>query len=254
MDELILRPRLNDYHKILLNQDRTDFFIPFLDEDLPLYVDPFLLWKSDASIDSSLHGSLVDSFNYLGAIYSKGNESEAIDILISASECSEVGLGTSSNKRGKRIGKTSANQILNLFKDIPQLKEYGFTHFEEIQFLVEGISKDRISDISCSLLSQFLVEYTQDQCVRHGIPMSMVETKIFVPQKKKFILTSKELPINPKSNSPIWLIPKRWLRQMPWMNPDDFFNEYLPSENPSLKLSRPEIIDYNRLHYLQIEG
>lgn len=102
MDDLILRPHLNDYHKILLNQDRTDFFIPFLDEDLPLYVDPFLLWKSDASLDSSLHGSLVDSFNYLGAIYSKGNESEAIDILISASECSEVGLGTSSNKRGSR--------------------------------------------------------------------------------------------------------------------------------------------------------
>ena len=38
MDNLILRPRLNDYHKILLNQERTDFFIPFLDEDLPLYV------------------------------------------------------------------------------------------------------------------------------------------------------------------------------------------------------------------------
>lgn len=43
MDDIILRPRLNDYHKILLNQEKTDFFIPFLDEDLPLYVDPFLL-------------------------------------------------------------------------------------------------------------------------------------------------------------------------------------------------------------------
>ena len=231
MDDLIIRPRLNDYYKILLNQDRIDFFIPFLDEDLPLYVDPFLLWKSDAALDTSLHGALVDSFNYLGALYSKGNESKAIDILISASECSEAGLGTSPNKQGKRIGIPTANQILKLFKDIPQLKEYGFTHFEEIQFLVMNISKDRISDISCSILSQFLVDYTQDQCVRHG-----------------------KLPINPKKNKPIWLIPKRWLRQMPWMNPDDFFNRYLPSENPTLKLSRPDIIDYNRLHYLQVEG
>lgn len=223
MDDLIIRPRLNDYYKILLNQDRIDFFIPFLDEDLPLYVDPFLLWKSDAALDTSLHGALVDSFNYLGALYSKGNESKAIDILISASECSEAGLGTSPNKQGKRIGIPTANQILKLFKDIPQLKEYGFTHFEEIQFLVMNISKDRISDISCSILSQFLVDYTQDQCVRHGIPMSMVETKVFDPKKKKFILISKELPINPKKNKPIWLIPKRWLRQMPWMNPDEIF-------------------------------
>lgn len=254
MDDIILRPRLNDYHKILLNQEKTDFFIPFLDEDLPLYVDPFLLWKSDASLDTSLHETLIDSFNFLGALYSKGNESEAIDILISASECSEVGLGTSSNKLGKRIGKTSANQILSLFKGIPQLKEYGFTHFEEIQFLVEGISKDRISDIACSLLSNFLVDYTQDQCVRNGIPMSMVDTEIFDTRKKNFIQVQKELPINPKTNCPIWLIPKRWLRQMPWMNPDDFFNRYLPSANPKIKLSRPEIIDYNRLHYLQVEG
>lgn len=190
MEDLILRPRLNDYHKILLNQGRTDFFIPFLDEDLPLYVDPFLLWKSDISLDTSLHGALVDSFNYLGALYSQGKEAQATDILISASECSEVGLGTSSNKMGKRIGKTSATQILNLFTDIPQLKECGFTHFEEIQLLVEGISKDRISDISCSLLSSFLVDYTQDQCVRHGIPMTMVETEIFSTQKKKFIRLS----------------------------------------------------------------
>ena len=74
MDDLILRSRLNDYHKILLNQERTDFFIPFLDEDLPLYVDPFLLWKSDASLDKSLHGALVDSFNYLCTLYFNCNE------------------------------------------------------------------------------------------------------------------------------------------------------------------------------------
>lgn len=253
-EDLIIRPRLNDFHKILLNQEKVDFFIPFVDEDLPLYVDPFLLWKSAAGMDNGLHTSLVDSFNYLGSLYSKGSESDAIDILVAASECSEVGLGTSANKQGKRIGKTAAKQILNLFKEIPQLKECGFIHFEEIQLLVEGISRDRVSDISCSLLSNFIVDYTQDQCIRYGIPMSMVETEIFNPQKKRFIQLSKELPINPKTNSPIWLLPKRWLRQMPWMNPDEFFNKYLPSQNPALKLSRPEIIDYNRLHYLQVEG
>ena len=253
-EDLIIRPRLNDFHKILLNQEKVDFFIPFVDEDLPLYVDPFLLWKSDSGMDNGLHTSLVDSFNHLGALYYIGDEAEAINILVAASECSEVGLGTSSNKQGKRIGKTAAKQILNLFKEIPRLKECGFTHFEEIQLLVEGISKDRISDISCSLLSSFIVDYTQDQCIRYGIPMSIVETEIFSPQKRRFIRLSKELPINPKTNCPIWLLPKRWLRQMPWMNPDEFFNKYLPSENPALKLSRPEVIDYNRLHYLQVEG
>lgn len=52
----IVRPRLNDYHGILLLQDKVDFAIPFLDEDIPLYVDPFccgnlhLKWITDCMI------------------------------------------------------------------------------------------------------------------------------------------------------------------------------------------------------------
>lgn len=56
--ENIVRPRLNDYHGILLLQDKVDFVIPFLDEDIPLYVDPFccgnlhLKWIMDYMIQS----------------------------------------------------------------------------------------------------------------------------------------------------------------------------------------------------------
>ena len=50
--EVLVRPRLNDYHGILMLQDKVDFAIPFLDEDIPLYVDPFLLWKSPSQMDN----------------------------------------------------------------------------------------------------------------------------------------------------------------------------------------------------------
>ena len=43
--ESIVRPRLNDFHGIPLLQDKVDFAIPFLDEDIPLYVDPFLFME-----------------------------------------------------------------------------------------------------------------------------------------------------------------------------------------------------------------
>lgn len=42
---ILIRPRITDYHNILTCQSETDFAIPFLDEDIPLYVDPFLLWR-----------------------------------------------------------------------------------------------------------------------------------------------------------------------------------------------------------------
>jgi len=51
----LVRPRLNDFHNLTFTQGEVDFAIPFLDENVPLYVDPFLLWKSPSLQDNSLH-------------------------------------------------------------------------------------------------------------------------------------------------------------------------------------------------------
>ena len=101
----IIRPRLVDYFNIPITQEEVDFAIPFLDEDIPLYLDPFLLWKSPAQQDNALHLSLVNSFNHLGYLRNKGNISEATDTLVNISECSEVGLGTGKSKRGLKISQ-----------------------------------------------------------------------------------------------------------------------------------------------------
>ena len=116
----LIRPRLTDYHGIMSPQVDLDFAIPFFDEDIPLYVDPFLLWRSPSQQDNSLHTGLINAFNYLGYLAGKGQESQAIDNLIAASECDEVGLGTSANRKGKRIGKRKAREIISLFTRVPQ--------------------------------------------------------------------------------------------------------------------------------------
>jgi hypothetical protein len=151
----IIRPRLTDYHNIFLPQAQTDFAIPFLDEDIPLYLDPFLLWRSPSQQDQALHTSLINSFNHLGYLAKQGHAQDAIDLLIALSECDEVGLGLSRTREGHRIGAQTAEKILSLFHDIPQYYKAGFVHFEEIQFFVEHISKDRISDFACSFLEVF---------------------------------------------------------------------------------------------------
>ncbi len=77
----LIRPRLNDYHNLPFRQEEVDFAIPFLDEDIPLYVDPFLLWKIASQQDNSLHTSLVNSFNQLGHLYVNGKGKETCNIL-----------------------------------------------------------------------------------------------------------------------------------------------------------------------------
>lgn len=172
--ENVVRPRLNDYYGILLLQDKVDFAIPFLDEDIPLYVDPFLLWKSPSQMDNGLHDSIIQNFNHLGYLVNQGKEKEASELLIGLSECEAVGLGISKTRIGTRIGEKVANDILKLFSDIPQLKTNGFTHIEEVQLLVGQVAKDRISDIACNLISSFLIDYTIQRCEENNIPMEHV--------------------------------------------------------------------------------
>ena len=96
----LIRPRLTDYHGVNVQQVELDFAIPFLEEDFPLYLDPFLLWKSPSYQDKSLHGAILNSFNNLGFMAKKGQADRAIQQLVIASECEEVGLGVSASKKG----------------------------------------------------------------------------------------------------------------------------------------------------------
>ena len=252
---MIIRPRLNDYHNLPFTQEEVDFAIPFLDEDIPLYLDPFLLWKSPSQHDNSLHTTIISSFNYLGKQFLKDQDT-AISNLKEISECDEVGLGTSVTKHGKKIGDKMALAILSTFKDIPQVHKHGYSHFEELQLIIENFSKDRISDISCNFIKSFLIDYTIQQCERYNIPMVSIEIELFNTQKYKIIKEKTTLPVTPELKEPILLIPKRWLRFSPWINLEDYFLNYISTSkkiSEGKAIPRIEILEYNRNNYDQVQ-
>jgi len=252
---MLVRPRLNDFNNLPFTQTEVDFAIPFLDEDIPLYLDPFLLWKSPSQQDNALHTTIIGSFNYLGNLFLE-DEDSAIEILKEISECDEVGLGNSQTKHGKRIGDKMAIDILSVFRDIPQINKNGFTHFEELQLLIENFSKDRISDIACNLIKSFLIDYTIQQCENYNIPLEFVEINYFETKKSEIINEKIGLPINPNTKEPILLIPKRWLRFIPWINFDNYFQHYISqSENliEGKPIPRVQVLEYNRKNYDQVQ-
>lgn len=250
----LVRPRLTDHHGISAAQDELDFAIPFLDEDIPLYLDPFLLWRSPSHQDQALHTALVNSFNHQNWLLQKGRDTEALQNLIIASECDEVGFGVSGTRKGKRIGRKTAQEILELFRTVPEYGRGGFTHFEEIQLFVDGISRDRVSDIACNFLKSFLVDYTVEHCLKLGIPLGKVRLRTLHDYKtQRFVPDAEvELPVHPETGAPILLVPKRWLRFVPWINFDDYFAKACPKDdvvNSQGSNDRVQVLLYNRAHH-----
>ncbi|RUC69063.1 hypothetical protein [Pseudomonas aeruginosa] len=255
----MIRPRITDYHGIHKGQAELDFAIQFFNEDIPLYIDPFLLWKSPSQQDQSLHTTITNSFNYLNFLLKKGRESEAIDMLVNISECPEVGLGVSKSRRGVRLGRAQAAEVLSLFSRIENYSQFGFTHFEVIQLYINGISKDRVSDIACNYIKSFLVDYTISQCEQHGIPMEGVILDSVYSYKDQALLSNQKayLPVNPETKEPIIFTPKRWLRFSPWINYEDYFKRHCPRDevvNPGEPIERVQVLNYNRENYGVVES
>ncbi|KQT01736.1 hypothetical protein ASG42_26475 [Rhizobium sp. Leaf391] len=212
-----------------------------------------MLWKSPSFQDRALHQLILAAFNNLGALMKAGNADEAISQIIAASECDELGLGNSSTRRGKRIGKGQAQEILDLFRRIPFYSQNGFRHFEEIQLFVDGIGKDRVSDIACSFMKSFLIDYTYQECVGLGIPMQPITVDaVYSPNQGKFESIRTELPLHPDSGTPLLLIPKRWLRHVPWLSYDAYFHDFCPQDDIAHEgemLTRVKVLTYNRDNY-----
>lgn len=254
----IIRPRLTDHHGIHKSQSELDFAIQFFDEDIPLYVDPFLLWKSPSLQDQALHTAITNSFNHLNYLVKKKRGDEAVSTLIKLSECEEVGLGVSKTRKGLQIGRGQAEQVLSLFNDIPEYSQFGFTHFEIIQLYISGISKDRISDIACNYIKSFLIDYTIEQCELHSIPTeACLIDCIYNYQSNKFDMNQKVyLPVNPLTREPLIFTPKRWLRFNPWINYEDYFKSYCPRDeifNPNEPVDKVKILNFNRDNYGVVE-
>jgi hypothetical protein len=65
------------------------------------------------------------------------------------------------------------------------------------------------------------------------------------------------LPLNPVDGKPLILVPKRWLRFVPWLNYEEYFEKYCPQDEISHRpeeLTRVAVLNFNREHYGAIDN
>lgn len=223
-----------------VNED--DWFDPILNSDTLLFVDPFLIFREPPeSAWSDAHASLIEHFDRCFKLIAQGNcNPDALAYkkavaLLHFHEPSELCLGyTHKGTLGSGGGYGYALTIAAAIAAAIQRGVESSKHFEELGIINEGIGSDRISDITCNILKARLVRYTQEIAERHGIETAShrVWAASFDDTRQRWNSDQVLLPTNPVNNSPIILVPRRFLRDLPQLNYRDWWDWY---ENEKLR-------------------
>ena len=263
MSDLTPSPKPKKGQKLLpgVSQFGVDFVIPRNGTDVPLGIDPFLLFKSQDERLRNLHERMVAEFNRGISLIREGRTDEA-EYIFTVPEPREIGLGYGEGTRdGSGVGEFLAKCIIDAVSSSPALMESGIRHIEEMQLYSVGIGRDRTSDLACGFIKNHLIEYTQAQCAIWDIPLlkGMPVEGVYNFEEHRWEDTYADLPVSPVDGLAMLFVPRRLVRSLPFISYDDFLKDemaaYLRAKRVKDKIAKtppkPEksrVVAENRAH------
>lgn len=220
------------------------WFDPILSTDTKLFIDPFLVFESENDSFINTHQKTIDFFNLAFEIASKAKADKS-DIryrqllsMMKFPEVEEICLGYASRGTG---GSGSGGGFSKMIVDsIFESIKMGITNldrFEEIGLFNEGFGCDRISDMTATLIKEELVAYTQTICKKHSIPTEKIKISQFHfdTKFKRWIDKTVDLPINPYTKKAVLLVPEKYLRELPTISADEFWDYCWSNKNEEIR-------------------
>ena len=141
--------------------------------DLPLFIDPFLLFNSENQTYQALHTQIIDYMRFLKEV-SLGGEVQ-LPLMREWYTFPEVkqnwfGLsrvGNEGSGLGMDFAKSLHRNLNSVFRDFGDEVVTRSSHLEKLCLIRDGVGRDNISDFTTNLIKQFLAEYTQEFATRY---------------------------------------------------------------------------------------
>lgn len=135
--------------------------------DLPLFVDPFLLFGNKKQEYQDLHNNIIKYLTFLKEKAEQGgNKKLQIQSWYLFPEVKQnwfgySKVGNSGSGLGINFGKAFSSSIHIVFDDLGKEVVTQSSHLEKAGLFEIGVGKDNISDFTTNLIKQFLLEYTE---------------------------------------------------------------------------------------------
>lgn len=203
--------------------------------DLPLFIDPFLLFNSKKEEYQKLHEGMIEYLRFLRDQSATGNIDEnLLRAWYCFPEVKQTWLGFSrTGNGGSGLGIDFARALHRslhvLFPEFGKEQITEGSHIEKVCLIAEGVGRDNISDFTTNLIKSFLYAYTQELALKH---LREHQRRVVAIRGAQFnyetmVWETSRYTLPWHAGDYVLLTPKDLLtKDENWINKDDFFRNF----------------------------
>lgn len=168
-EQLVLKLYFSDYFEVPTQAlSKYGAFDVSLIADLPLFIDPFLLFQSKKPEYQTLHRDIIHYLEYLRDVSIKHEVNPGrLKSLFYFSEVKQNYFGFSfMGNEGRGLGfefaKNLNANLSRIFTSFGSETITRGTHLEKLCLISKGVGRDTISDFVTNLIKEYLLRYTEE--------------------------------------------------------------------------------------------
>ena len=217
-----------DHFNLHRGQASLDFVNVNLRGDTRVFVDPHSIRVLPGQWTEWCVSLLQSYFRSLLAAIKASDQTEASRLLAGLREPNETRLGMSIGRpRGSGIGQGLARQIYRAFATSAASTTGLLEDLEDTILLIDGIDRDRISDITTNVIREPLIEYTQRVARQYEIPLTegVPSGHAWNAETSRWEQDFVALPRTPYGK--VLLVPKAIVRRDPLYDASEYEHDFI---------------------------
>lgn len=219
--------KFSEHFNLQKRQSELDFVDIDPDEDLPLFLDPYVFSKGEDAWSIMCNEAVLSFFDAVLEAIREGDDETGRAILDNLGEPNETCFGLSSGApAGRGVGRNQADEIFDRLRESRAARSGLLEELSDCELFIRGIGRDKISDITTNVIRRHLIEYTQVQCDLHRVPVQrvasgMIWNSVNVEWTNRYV----ELPVVRAKK--ILLVPKASVRWNMTFSHHDYYNNFV---------------------------
>lgn len=221
-------PKFSKYFGLNKSQAQLDFVDINTDEDLHLFIDPYVFSTRTDAWSAECHEAILSFFQAVLDAIKKKDDQRGRRLLDNLHEPNETCLGLSKgHPEGRGVGEIQADDLYYRLSKSKAARSGLLEELSDCELFIERFGPDKVSDVTTNIIRTQLISYTHTQCDLIGIDLDggVASGPLWNPARERWEHKYVTLPvINGKK---VLLVPKASVRWNLAFSHTRYYNQFV---------------------------